>query len=105
MEYPELAPVLAAILETVPAKKVILFGSRARGEARPESDYDLLVVVPETLDKRQAMRVLYLALSRVRKRFPVDLLVAHPQDLERYREAWMTVYPEALKEGKVLYAA
>ena len=46
MEYPELAPVLEAILKTVPAQKVILFGSRARVEARPESDYDLLVVVP-----------------------------------------------------------
>ncbi|AFV76826.1 putative nucleotidyltransferase [Thermus oshimai JL-2] len=105
MEYPELTPVLQAILEAVPAQKVILFGSRARGNARPESDYDLLVVVPEGVDKVAALRKVYLALASLQKGFAVDVVVAHPKDLERYRKAWMTPYPDALKEGKVLYAA
>lgn len=105
MEYPELAPVLEAILKAVPAQKIILFGSRARGEARPESDYDLLVVVPREVDKRSAARSLYLALAKVRKGFAVDLVVAHPEDLEKYKDAWMTIYPQALREGRTLYAA
>ncbi|WP_105316904.1 nucleotidyltransferase domain-containing protein [Thermus tenuipuniceus] len=105
MEYPELVPVLEVILKTVPAQKIILFGIRARGEAHPESDYDLLIVVPKEVDKRIAARSLYLSLAKVRKGFPVDLVVAHPEDLEKYKDAWMTIYPKALREGKTLYAA
>ncbi|MER3480114.1 MAG: nucleotidyltransferase domain-containing protein [Meiothermus sp.] len=105
MDYPELEPVLERILEVVPAQQIILFGSRAKGQSRPDSDYDLLVVVPPHLDKREAMRVLYLGLSQIQKGFPVDVLVAYPEDLQNYREAWMTIYPEALEHGQVLYAA
>jgi predicted nucleotidyltransferase len=105
VEYPELAPVLSAILKTVPAKKIILFGSRARGEARPESDYDLLIVVPPEYKTMRVWKDLYLAASKAQKGFSLDLVLATEEDLARYRDAWMTIYPEALKEGRVLYAA
>ncbi|AWR86584.1 nucleotidyltransferase domain-containing protein [Meiothermus taiwanensis] len=105
MNHPELKPVLERILEVVPAQQIILFGSRASGQARPDSDYDLLVVVPPSLDKREAMRALYLGLSQIKKGFPVDVLVAYPEDLQRYQQAWMTIYPEVLAHGQVLYAA
>lgn len=96
---------LAAILETVPAKKVILFGSRARGEAGPESDYDLLVVVPPEHKTMRVWKDLYQAVSKVQKGFSLDLILATEEDLEKYRSAWMTIYPQVLKEGRVLYAA
>lgn len=83
MEYPELAPVLEAILKTVPAQKVILFGSRARGEARPESDYDLLVVVPPGYKTMRVWKELYLAASKAKRGFSLDLLLATPEDLPR----------------------
>ncbi len=105
MEYPELAPVLSAILKTVPAKKIILFGSRARGEARPESDYDLLVVVPPEYKTMRVWKDLYQAASKVQQGFSLDLLLATEEDLARYRETWTTVYPHVLREGRVLYAA
>jgi uncharacterized protein len=38
---------LARIEETYRPLQVWLFGSRARGDARPDSDWDLLVVVPD----------------------------------------------------------
>lgn len=101
MEHPEPAPVLQAILEAVPARKAILFGRRARGNPRPESDHGLLVVVPESA----ALRKVYLALASPNKGFAVSVAVAHPKDLERHRKAWMTPHPDALEEGKVLYAA
>ena len=42
-----LAEAKAAILSVEPAAEVILFGSRARGEAHEESDFDLMIVTPE----------------------------------------------------------
>ena len=54
--------------------KAYLVGSRARGEALPYSDYDVVVVVPDGLDKlEEAVR-----LRRLRERpFPLDLIVIH----------------------------
>ncbi len=58
-------------------ERIILFGSRARGEARPGSDYDILVVVKGQV-RRDEKRKLY---SKVHRRLvsllrrPVDLLV------------------------------
>ncbi|WP_114311976.1 nucleotidyltransferase domain-containing protein [Thermus caldifontis] len=105
MEYPELEPVLSAILKTVPVRKIMLFGSRARGEGRPESDYDLLIVVPPEYKTMRAWKDLYEVTSKVKRDFSLDLILATEEDLEKYRNAWMTVYPKALKEGRVLYAA
>ncbi|MFN3179768.1 MAG: nucleotidyltransferase domain-containing protein [Thermus sp.] len=105
MEYPELEPVLSAILEAVPAEKIILFGSRARGEAHPESDYDLLIVVPPEYKTMRVWKALYEATSKVQRGFSLDLILATQEDLEKYQNAWMTIYPKALREGRVLYAA
>ncbi|WP_117238223.1 nucleotidyltransferase domain-containing protein [Thermus sediminis] len=105
MEYPELGPVLEAILQVVPAHKIILFGSRARGDARPESDYDLLVVVPQEHKTTEVWKRLYQAVAQARPGLALDLLLATEKDLECYRDAWMTVHPAVLREGHLLYAS
>ena len=81
-------------------ERIILFGSHALGSARPDSDVDLLVVLPfEGSGFRKALEVL----NRVNPSFPVDLLVRRPDDTERrYREGDPLVR-EALDRGKVLY--
>ena len=47
---------------------------------------------------------LYLAVSKDKRGFSLDLLLATAEDLEKYRDAWATLYPKVLREGRVLYA-
>jgi predicted nucleotidyltransferase len=62
------------IVELVHPLKIILFGSAARGEAGPDSDIDLLVVMPDGVHRRQTMEFLYEQLLGIR--VPFDVLVA-----------------------------
>ncbi len=82
--------------------QILLFGSYARGEARADSDVDLLVIESEVADRRIEMARLRRALSPLR--IPVDILVA-TQD--QVRSSWAD-FPgsylyDALREGRVLY--
>lgn len=84
-------------------EQVILFGSYARGEAKSDSDVDLLVVEREVRHQQAEMVRLRRALSPLR--IPVDLLVT---DLARLSSSCAD-FPgsylyDALREGKVLYA-
>ena len=45
---------IARIVETMNPEAVYLFGSRARGDARPDSDYDLLVIVSDDAPRVRA---------------------------------------------------
>jgi predicted nucleotidyltransferase len=81
--------------------KVILYGSRARGEGGPDSDADLLVVMPVNGSKRQQAVQMDLALEGIP--IPIDLIVVTAEEVERYREAIGSVIREAVREGKVLY--
>ena len=85
-----------------PQATIILFGSRARGDARPDSDVDFLVVLPEApASVRQEMA----QLSRLLHPLQVwaDVLVTTAQ---RFRESAVvpgTLHHSVAKEGKVLY--
>lgn len=83
--------------------RVILFGSVARGTGGPDSDFDLLVVMPEGTHRRHTAEALYRAIRGVT--IPFDLVVATPDDLERHRDNPGLVYQAILAEGKTLYAA
>jgi len=84
---------------------VILFGSRARGDARPDSDVDLLIVEPEPFSplrsRRQETARLYLALRRLAR--SKDLLLYSRDEFERLKDAANTIVGRALREGKVLH--
>ncbi|GBC78131.1 hypothetical protein HRbin08_01617 [bacterium HR08] len=81
--------------------RIILFGSRARGEAGRWSDVDLLVVLPEVRDKRQAMVEILRALSDL----PVckDVVVTTPEEIARRGHLMGDILRAALREGKVIY--
>ncbi len=81
---------------------IILFGSHARGSARPDSDVDLLVVMPVEGSKRQKQLEIRLALHGVG--VAKDILVTTPEDFAWRKEVPGTVERPAAREGKILYA-
>ena len=90
------------IVEHFDPEKIILFGSHARGEARLESDVDLLVVMPITGSRRKKMVEIGVALHDIP--LAKDILVTTPEDFEWRKEIVGTIERPAAREGKVLYA-
>jgi predicted nucleotidyltransferase len=90
------------IVEHFDPDKIILFGSHARGEAGPDSDVDLLVVMPVTGSKRKKM----IEIGVVVHDIPLakDIIVTTPEDFEWRKEIVGTVERPAAREGEVLYA-
>lgn len=81
-------------------ERIILFGSYAYGQPRPDSDVDLLVVLPfEGKGFRKSLEIL----ERISPDFSVDLLARQPQDTERRYAEGDPLIREALDHGRVLY--
>jgi len=102
-------PVREAINETVrriveqfDPEKIILFGSHARGTAGPDSDVDLLIVLPVRGSKRDKQLDIRAALHDVP--LPKDIIVTTPEDFAWRKEIPGTIERPAAREGKVLYA-
>lgn len=83
-------------------EQIILFGSQARGDAGPDSDVDLLVVMDFQGPKLDMMVKLRGALPA--STLPVDILVTTPADFAWRKDYVGTIEWPAFREGKVLYA-
>jgi predicted nucleotidyltransferase len=83
-------------------ERVILFGSHARGEAGPDSDVDLLIVMPVNGPKHRKQVEIRVALHDVR--IPKDIIVTTPEDFAWRKDVVGTIEYPAVREGKVLYA-
>jgi uncharacterized protein len=91
------------IVEAVHPLRIILFGSAARGEMGPDSDVDVLVVMPEGTHRRFTAQRLYQCINRLG--MAMDFLVATPGDLEKHRNNIGLIYRTILREGREVYAA
>jgi predicted nucleotidyltransferase len=92
------------IVRDIDPDQIYLFGSRARGNARPDSDVDLLVVEkePPGSGSRWEKQVRLSGLL-ARFRIPNDILIYSRPEVECWRTSTNHVVARALREGKLLY--
>ncbi len=94
--------IVRRIVEAAEPEKIILFGSAARGDARPDSDLDFLVVKAGAHRRKLGVKI---RRSLYGIRVPIDVIVATPEDLERYGNSPGLVFKPALTEGLVVFDA
>ena len=89
------------VLEQIQPERLILFGSRARGDERPDSDVDLLVVMKT--DAPQYRRS--LPIRRALRGLPVgvDIIVYTPEEFYDWQGASLSLVSRAMREGRELY--
>jgi len=81
-------------------QRIVLYGSYARGTPTPDSDVDLLIVLPF---EGKAWHVAAEIRRRARPTFPTDLLVRTPEQVRECASRQDTLLYEILREGKTLY--
>ena len=83
-------------------ERIILFGSAARGEAGPDSDVDLLVVMRVEGSRREKAVQIGVAVNDIP--VPKDIVVTTPEDFEWRKEIVGTIERPAAREGRLVYA-
>ena len=93
----------AVIVEAAHPRRVILFGSQARGDAAEDSDYDLMVVEDDPKDRYGEMVRLLRLLRHFR--IPIDLLVVSEEKFAYWNDTPGNIYFDAATKGIRLYEA
>ncbi len=90
------------IVQEFQPERIILFGSYAYGTPTPDSDVDLLVIVPfEGKAPRKSLEIL----NKVDPKFSVDIVVRTPEQVQQ-RLTWNDFFlRDIMEKGKVLYEA
>lgn len=89
------------IVERFHPRRIIAFGSYARGEHMPDSDLDLIVEMES--DKPFYERGLGIAEMFRNRKWAMDLLVYTPQEFAELTQVFGSLPYSAEREGKVLY--
>lgn len=91
------------LVERFGARRVVLFGSRARGESRADSDFDVFVEM-ETSERPPERNARILSASGLRP-WSLDLVVYTPEEVRRVRQVPGTLLSMIELEGRVLHDA
>ena len=80
--------------------RIILFGSRARGDQTKDSDWDILLIIKGEID-REEERILFKEITKMLAKYliPCDLLIRTIQEVDMFKNYVCSVTKTALKEG------
>ena len=96
-----IAEIVRRIVQTVQPEKIIVFGSQARGDARPDSDLDMLVIQDSNEPRYRRSVPLYVALAEVPAE--VEVMVYTPEEVEEWSQVPQAFVTTALREGITVY--
>ena len=93
------------LVQEIAPEQIYLFGSRARGNARPDSDIDLLIVESEPFGTNRSRRQELVRIRRALSLFrvPKDILVYSRDEMAKWQHAVNHIISRCLREGKLLY--
>ena len=94
-----------AIVQAVAPEQIVLFGSQARGAARPHSDVDLLVVTAAGFGPHRSRikEITHISKTLGKFRVPTDILLYSQQEVEDWKGSRNHITTRALQEGRVIY--
>jgi len=99
-----LTRIVERLIDAYEPERIYLFGSKARGDCGPDSDFDLMVVVPDTAPAdRQRSRLAYDVLRGTGT--AADVLVWTRSAFESRLHLAASLPATVLREGRLLYAA
>ena len=104
---PVLRRIVEVIVREIDPDRIVLFGSRARGDHKEDSDYDILVlkegVRPEERGKVEGRLLVEFLKARIYRDATVDVIVQSPDKVEELKDVPYMVYYDAHREGVVVY--
>jgi len=101
---PVLGEVVRRLVEVYHPERIYMFGSVARGEAGPDSDYDLMILLPETAPRElRSEDIGYRVLRGIHA--AADLLVLTRRDFDRQLHLKASLPATVVREGRTLYNA
>jgi len=101
---PTLAEIVGRLVRTYQPERIYLFGSMARGDAQADSDFDLMVIVPdEAPPELRRSRLAYQALRGTGT--AVDVLVWTKRAFDERLHLKASLPSTVVREGRLIYAS
>jgi len=101
VEQPPIDEVTRRIVAAFQPRRIVLFGSRARGDARLDSDLDLMIEMETTREPAERILAVYELFGS--RRWAMDVVVYTPDEVQRLSSVHGTLAAMIAQEGKVLY--
>lgn len=101
MDEAVLAEIVDRLVRAVDPDRIILFGSRARGDHRQDGDVDLLLIKPSSAPAHRRVVPAYEAMAGLLA--PTDILWRTPEEVEEWSQVRSHFLSRAMREGRVLY--
>ena len=97
--------IVQKLVHEIAPEKIYLFGSRGRGDARPDSDVDLLIIENEPFGPGHSRKRELARIRRVLSSFRIskDILVYSQDEIVKWQHSVNHIISRSLREGRLLY--